>query len=441
MSQPPSDGASKSLLLSLPPELRNDIYRRLLSADYVEARDSKSKTRRSKYSPAILGTNRQLYREASSILIDENAFVLVITNQHGLAARLYEKCRFNRIVSDHDLDNFPHSALVVNLRWEAAVEESDGPWEPEDDYLLLLRRDLDDFISAFLGLYFQGYMDIDDMFLELTLCSKTGAESMRRPTDPPTIHPDERFFLEPFRKIVGIDDVSVRGAVTPSYAEDLHSKLTSRKYTAEEIFAFALAIKAQGNAAHRAGDMKLARFKYQQAVDTIETVTMTPHVYVRSDPYVHFVPSFAMRRLQFECLSNKAHAAYTMNRLLDADNDASAAIDTAEEELWTNNLSHPGLDTHEDPPPDVFSDVDLAKAYFRRAVVLLAMGRTDEFQDDVEEVMALLGGTGPDGDEDRARLGDLLGMLVAGQGLSQEALGEVGGDGHVGCLKDAVNLL
>lgn len=66
-------------LLTMPPEIRNEIYRLVLLEDQVTVNDTSHTT------PALLSTCRQLRKEASPIFQQENKFVLDVDSfQMGL---------------------------------------------------------------------------------------------------------------------------------------------------------------------------------------------------------------------------------------------------------------------------------------------------------------------------------------------------------------------
>lgn len=86
---------SDSLLLRLPPELRNDIYRfALLETDRIEVMQDRS------MQPALLRTCCQLRKEASTIFNEENKFSIQV---HALRPRLPAQHWGNTKVADGGL--------------------------------------------------------------------------------------------------------------------------------------------------------------------------------------------------------------------------------------------------------------------------------------------------------------------------------------------------
>jgi hypothetical protein len=118
-------------LAKLPPEIRNKIYRLLLvNPDLAERscveKDNQFRRQTSgepvayELSPALLTTCKQIYREASHVLYEENVFLISFADKHG-----YPVCPLARYPAyRHGFNKaYPHPSLKVR-RWKVVIDLS-----------------------------------------------------------------------------------------------------------------------------------------------------------------------------------------------------------------------------------------------------------------------------------------------------------------------------
>ncbi len=133
-------GSPKTVgILDLSRELRDKIYRELL----IRPTDHAAATRRHKFETSVLRVNKQIHREASKVLYEENAWVVFEMRCHGLTRDLTtdrDLIMFIRVsgelpfggdpslrvcVQDHDLrDRETRDFVIVPLEWVGDLTEA-----------------------------------------------------------------------------------------------------------------------------------------------------------------------------------------------------------------------------------------------------------------------------------------------------------------------------
>ena len=133
-----------------------------------------------------------------------------------------------------------------------------------------------------------------------------------------------------------------------------------------EYFKIASELKDMGNKAFKSGDLTVGIDKYQKGIRYLNEYPETNE----SDP-----PDLAaqMKKLKFTLHSNSALLANKTSRYHEAQKWASFAI--------------------EGPPPDV-KNVDMGKAYYRRAMARISLKDEEAALDDLEQAAKLAPGDG-----------------------------------------------
>ncbi|KAI9805485.1 MAG: hypothetical protein M1825_000736 [Sarcosagium campestre] len=336
----------KSPLLSLPIELRLHIFQYALATQGLGY----------KKSIGLLGTCRQINREAAGVLFHENLFALIYTNYHNLTTTLENYGLRTFYVANDGLDEFPHAALKVRLNFTKVSEESDGPWEPDDDSFLILQRDLDAFCSSLLVLHFILPLNLSDLVVELDV---QGTENI------PTVR--QHLLLDPFRSLRGVLEAVVEGSVSADYAEQTRKHFTTRIDERRQALKMARDMKNEGARYYRAKNYRIAEQRFTQIQYMADRFEEHTREDLAEDEREELTRAWDV--LEFEVHYNKTLTSLKMGRMRDAEQNASDAIRIGEAELWAME--------------DVPTLLQISRCYFRRALVYLMIKRMKDFEADM----------------------------------------------------------
>lgn len=210
-------------ILSLPRELRDQIYRELLLADKVHAKEA------FKYAlePAILRVNKQLYKECTRILYEENTWVLITVNWRNLQ-KIFPKANYPPVSHSPagHLDAFNRKpALQVDLRDQCIETQS------VQESMLSIAYHVYRVFRYVTGGHNPKQIDLSVRF-DPRLSRK------------PEVREDLLLYL---RDIRGVGKTAVTGIETTSTANELATLMMAPMKSLDELFERADAYKKRGD--------------------------------------------------------------------------------------------------------------------------------------------------------------------------------------------------
>lgn len=238
ISTPPKPG-----LLTIPGEIRNTIYRMLLTNTYAHQQDTNTYA---PLHPAILRANRQIHTEAVNILHGENIWIIAkisAYNQPRIPAT-----RLN--VSKNDTaGNIKYPALHIELAepiiMEAPLQHLTTIMGEESlDYFLLILWTYS--IHTRTREYFKASS------LNLTLCE----------TPFHTKSKLQSTCLEPFGLVYGLRNLTIQGQVEPACVEKILHRAESGFKALTQVQNVSRAYQDKGDKAYFAGELRIALDQY-----------------------------------------------------------------------------------------------------------------------------------------------------------------------------------
>ena len=281
----PSIGAlrqSPSRLEALPAEVRNKIYRYLLyfrfsevecpgtaEMDANKSNVNRFASRSYRFHTSILRVNKAISQETRSLFYKNNAFIAITTNR----GRIVQQATYSfPIVMDGRLQSFPHFALCSTLTFalESYIQLK------YDLTFLMVAHDLPTLIQQLRITLIRepGNLDLN---VTLEICPRV-FDFM----DPARI---ERVALNPFKELVRVQNVDIRGTVSTSCAEETRAAMMCNPPLGSEILQEAGIIMEKANKCYRTGKMAQAE-EYNSLGRELLLRPYTTNV--RPDRTIHF---------------------------------------------------------------------------------------------------------------------------------------------------------
>ncbi|CAF9911873.1 hypothetical protein IMSHALPRED_010605 [Imshaugia aleurites] len=271
-------------LLAIPGEIRNEIYRILLTTRYNFPNHDISRTALSLH-PAILRVNRQINEEAINVLHGDNFWIIAQINvcqwphQPGANATL-------PFVSRKDPSHIKYPALHVHL--DLPRENS----ATESTTLIMGVESLPFFLHNLRGPP-GSIHSADDL--------KAAALTLKVYSSPFHAQPKlQSKCLEPFTLVRGFGKYSVMGEPDPLWTwhcEDMMSRATSPFKDAGVVKNIAMDYLAQGDDAYSVGNCLMAYACYGMGVKFVKHAYESLLAYTRTQPHY---PHAQQAREQFE---------------------------------------------------------------------------------------------------------------------------------------------
>ncbi|GME41250.1 hypothetical protein GTA08_BOTSDO11742 [Neofusicoccum parvum] len=231
---PPDD---RCLFLELPREIRDQIYKYLLCADYTKRRPTgiiyyKPSRFELHLQTAILRTNKQVYREAREVLGKENRFVVVERNTDRLKQSIDDK----QDGGDRDIPDPPiwvgRAKSQVSVAGEVMRINFSPPQGPEEgrktDYFVFLVEELRDFFINLGKFRTGGVFRTKDLTCTVTLSppkdSETNGTTKRR----------ESALLDPLTKLRQLSKVTINGA-SDDKSQYIAQQMQRREFSAKDV--------------------------------------------------------------------------------------------------------------------------------------------------------------------------------------------------------------
>lgn len=198
-------------ILSLPTELRLEIFRHLLLTKHTKRAAPYQPAIPHALQPALLRVCHQFRREAQDVLYRENVFVHIMTNYYHLQAD-FNNVGLSAVTDQCFARQFPYYSLRASLSFH---QPHCFPVEPHTHHFMLPAEDLQRFCSMFWLLKVRRHLQ---MSLCLTVLTPGGGAR-------PSIAKQESLVL-PFQELWHISRAAVDGHVDPHIAERLKRALT-----------------------------------------------------------------------------------------------------------------------------------------------------------------------------------------------------------------------
>ena len=257
----------ESPLLILPGELRNMIWRMLLTTSYAfkEPNNNGDCEARYEMQPAILRVNRQIYNETHRILKEENRwiFVCILTPKrpgHSIDEKIPLPVVSQSILVDHTLVpecyfGIASHALSLFLSQGNSVNDYHC-----DCHTMIMGPESLPYLMQMLFAMFYTHRSVPayrrkdiQMYFGSPVCFTSSRL--------------QRELLEPFSAIRGCDFIQINGNVDKNLASSIKYKMRHPFESETELLGFSQAYLEQGDAAAIAGLTKAASFFFEQGSD------------------------------------------------------------------------------------------------------------------------------------------------------------------------------
>lgn len=240
-----------SRFMTLPGELRNIIYRMLMTNRYAYREDLL------KYGPlhiAILRCNRQVHREAMQILHGENIWIIAKVDARHWPSGL----GVMRHLSRKGTDAIQYPALRIDLSMPLA--ENAPP--QEHITLLMAETSIPIFIQHLWRISYDENTEQDfrTMSLSLSLCETPFHAKSKL----------QSRCLEPFGRIHGLQNLSIRGQVDPACVEKIMAYNESGQKDMLQILHHTNVSIERGSEAYFAGESMIASIRYTYGADYLK---------------------------------------------------------------------------------------------------------------------------------------------------------------------------
>ncbi|KAH8886260.1 hypothetical protein GQ53DRAFT_750781 [Thozetella sp. PMI_491] len=270
---------SGSLLLALPPEIREQIYRIILHPRHNQVFGSDDYNSYD-YTDALVlfRLNQQIYYESRKIFRDLNIFVRIQTPWPEAQDHVAIEGHVPILMKDRRAANFKEYRLNV------AIEAPQMPLEPKDmQCFVVLLNDLDKFTKTWM------YADLSNPGLNSHLGVRLTLHDPYTPDWEQKHVPKwlQRDLLLPFGMVKGLARVIVEGDPAPlaSVKSDLRAEQLVPYKSPEACLSEATRLKAAGNAALNAGDYHKALKIYGEAWEAIHIVVRGRQRHIHAEAY------------------------------------------------------------------------------------------------------------------------------------------------------------
>ncbi|CAF9906279.1 hypothetical protein IMSHALPRED_004154 [Imshaugia aleurites] len=357
----------KPSLLTLPLELRNEIYRHLLSTRLTRLELGLGLARYD-LQLAILATNRQIHDEGTAIL-RENKFISIVTSWTSFKQDILVQGKFPTIVEGqiHDTVRLPAPYMIVVLDFMGGDSNPDVFY----DYLTCL-----DDLPHLCRLLFYASCQFGNftvlMNITLAIHDPSG--------EPKTVVPKklQEELMMPFAVLKGLGQLTVKGARNNAVEKGLRKAMKIPNPTAAEYLESAAKLKDAGNVAFKAGDYRGSIRSYIQAYEAMHFIVEDKRFAIMLDGYFASSPLIGGRFKGQRGDLVRHHLGSQLNwNILQA---YLKMEDWEQAYLWgeraISDFEH--MDVQQsivDGTPNLVTSAEKAKVYWRMAVASKALDR------------------------------------------------------------------
>ncbi|KAI9875392.1 MAG: peptidyl-prolyl cis-trans isomerase cpr6 [Pleopsidium flavum] len=239
--------------LGLPGELRNKVYRYLLAAVYTS---KGSPSTCYNFAPSILRVNHQIHGEASSILYEENIWIVVKANWTAFDFNGWLKSIGFPVFTLLDVGYIKKPSLKI----EASFTYSNGETGVVEVIAVALANHLLYEISHCF------WRNADKYSLDLTL-------TLGSPPYQVTRSQFQDALLRPFGQARGVKKVIIKGAASEADRKALKNLMESQVSNWEEVLETLARFKKMGDVAFTIGELKEAWLNYRRGIRYLQDCT------------------------------------------------------------------------------------------------------------------------------------------------------------------------
>ncbi|CAD6589932.1 MAG: hypothetical protein ASARMPREDX12_004079 [Alectoria sarmentosa] len=267
-SAPPPPRAN---FLSLPLELRNEIYRHLLSTRRTRNDLGLGRARYS-LQTAILATSQRIYAEASKVL-QENRFINITTLWTTFKQDVLVQGKFPIIAERKGKVPYRdfHRLVVLDFMGDANETVFYNYLTCQDDLPQLCKLL---FYASCQGPNFSSMLHVTLMLINPDVRAKTGVPKALQES-----------FMMPFAILKGLHGLTIKGDRNKEVETALRKAMSVPNPTAAEYLESAAALKDAGNAAFKAGDYARSIRIYIQAYEAMHFIVDGQRFAIMLDGY------------------------------------------------------------------------------------------------------------------------------------------------------------
>ncbi|MCJ1338009.1 hypothetical protein MMC09_003293 [Bachmanniomyces sp. S44760] len=333
-------------LLTIPVEIRGEIFKYLLLANCVKetyaphsemGHEMAPKDRfRYVFQLAILGTNQQVYAETTTILYEQNDFIVVSSNFSYARYKACEHPLYQLTGSHRGIPQVTPCSPSKFTRHYLRVHLVSPLGDPKQlQSFLMLAGDLEKLTRQIITCCFiQGFSSIPQICADPF---QTKLQIRIPALGEPSLERQKRL-LEPFKEVKSLaQQVSLFGAVDASYRAEILKAMTppSSVYEAFTQEAFALYklckdYKERGDTAFKNGDLAFAEYCY------ICSMNILPGSCERSPEIASEINEAVTTRLMFRLHINRILLLLQQRRFDEVDEGRDLEIEKLRRRCWIN---------------------------------------------------------------------------------------------------------
>ena len=232
-------------LIDIPVELRLEIFRHLLHAEYVY---KPAPFPQMKLDTAILGVSRRVRSEASKVLYEENQWILVKGNWIGGDYGKYmQECGLP-IICHGAAMHIQNAALLIDIKLN---RDNGDPGTLETTAIAYSEESLDELCRTF-------WQDALKCKMDITVTLTEQSDKLRSV-------PHKRL-LAPFSRVRGVQNAVIQGASSQAQAEALKKVMEDGDWTWPQIIDRLTNDKEEGNARFKLRSYLKAEISYLRAI-------------------------------------------------------------------------------------------------------------------------------------------------------------------------------
>ncbi|KAF6232178.1 hypothetical protein HO173_009561 [Letharia columbiana] len=309
--------------LRLPSEVRNKIYRYLLSTKHTKRVSALGyeecvptfvklcPSHRYEFHTTILLGNHQLYGEAASILYGENLFICLATNLKAIQ-RLCYNVGLKPVSYGTRAAKWKHIAMSI-------VFSQDGDDSKKTLRCVFACDDLHLLCRGFLGFGMNdgnGLVFLQDLRFTVTIHGSSEAQIHALRYGTPSASSKLCRLLEPFTKLHSIGRFTIIGLFNGEYRAYIAGRVTGSAPNLESAIEGIVALKDEGNVAFCKNQDALAIAKYEAALISLLT-SFWDHATIQTGEFANLIRSNAACILYFQLQSNLAATLLRTGRFVD----------------------------------------------------------------------------------------------------------------------------
>ena len=335
------------------------------------------------FQPAILLTNKRIYKEARHFLYDDNLFVRV-RYLHSSSLGTLWKAKLTLLAAEEDLFSC-WSGPRVSLHVDLSIHGRDDL--RVDSQIIIAANELPVFCRILRKLDNEGPGLLSNLKLTLRISPSYQPDvdaflnmgSSNQMSQSQRSLPQQRRLLKPFAMLHSMWNLEIADVdgktqyIDAQLMEDVKKRATRRPYSMEEVLDISAKIKEQGNEAFGAGDFALAYSLYDSAFENLEAGERyldrgSGEGGCAEQKYfeAHFL-------LAFRIWSNSVAALLHLQQWMAAHERATVVVEKIKmvgEEI-------------------IFDPAEVAKLYHRRALASKGMGRIARAIEELREALYL----------------------------------------------------